>query len=164
MISKGHSWWWSKWNATGMYFSYLHNLHHLLGKEWTVTKIMFLLTIKCKKLWLWHMISFLNIYLVLAAWVVVVACRIFQNLHCGGRAPECMCSVVVALGLSCPEICGILVPQPGMKPMSPALEGRILTTGPPGKSWHMLLKVRMYAHKYYLMKKTWQLVHLPFIL
>ena len=77
------------------------------------------------------MISFLNIYLVLAAWVVVVACRIFQNLHCGGRAPECMCSVVVALGLSCPEICGILVPQPGMKPMSPALEGRILTTGLP---------------------------------
>ena len=30
--------------------------------------------------------------------------------------------------------CGILVPQPGMEPMSPALEGRFLTTGPPGKS------------------------------
>ena len=63
-----------------------------------------------------------------------MACRIFQNLYCGGRAPEGMCSVVVELGLGCPEIFGILVPQPGMKPMSPALEGRILTTGPPGKS------------------------------
>ena len=30
--------------------------------------------------------------------------------------------------------CGILVPQPGIKPASPALEGRFLTTGPPGKS------------------------------
>ena len=30
--------------------------------------------------------------------------------------------------------CGILVPPPGMEPMSPALEGRFLTTGPPGKS------------------------------
>ena len=30
--------------------------------------------------------------------------------------------------------CGILVPQQGIKPVSPALEGRILTTGPPRKS------------------------------
>ena len=30
--------------------------------------------------------------------------------------------------------CGILVPQPGIKPASPALEGRFLTTGPPEKS------------------------------
>ena len=30
--------------------------------------------------------------------------------------------------------CGILVPWPGIKPTSPALEGRFLTTGPPGKS------------------------------
>ena len=36
--------------------------------------------------------------------------------------------------LSCPTACGILVLQPGIEPMSPALEGRFLTTGPPGKS------------------------------
>ena len=30
--------------------------------------------------------------------------------------------------------CGILVPQPGIKPTSPVLEGGFLTTGPPGKS------------------------------
>ena len=32
------------------------------------------------------------------------------------------------------EACGILTPQPGIKPAPPALEGRVLTTGPPGKS------------------------------
>ena len=33
-------------------------------------------------------------------------------------------------------VCGIslTVPQPGIEPASPALEGRFLTTGPPGKS------------------------------
>ena len=44
-------------------------------------------------------------------------------------------SLVVAHGLSCPAPCGILVPKPGMEPESPALEGRFLTTGLPGKSW-----------------------------
>ena len=32
------------------------------------------------------------------------------------------------------EVCGILVPPPGIEPSSPSLEGRLLTTGPPGKS------------------------------
>ena len=37
-----------------------------------------------------------------------------------------------------PEACGILVPRPGIKPTPPALEGGVLTTGPPGEScqWH----------------------------
>ena len=35
---------------------------------------------------------------------------------------------------SCPVACEILVPQPGVKPTSPALEGGFSTTGPPGKS------------------------------
>ena len=29
--------------------------------------------------------------------------------------------------------CGILVPQPGIKPAAPAWQGGFLTTGPPGK-------------------------------
>ena len=33
-----------------------------------------------------------------------------------------------------PEACGSLAPQPGIEPASPALEGKVLTTGPPGKS------------------------------
>ena len=43
-------------------------------------------------------------------------------------------SLVAMSGLSFPVACGILVPQSGTEPVSPALEGRFLTTGPPGKS------------------------------
>ena len=32
------------------------------------------------------------------------------------------------------KACGFLVPQPGIKPVSPSLEAKVLTTGPPGKS------------------------------
>ena len=38
------------------------------------------------------------------------------------------------------EACGILAPRPGIEPASPALEGEVLTTGPPGKSqmrWYL---------------------------
>ena len=41
-----------------------------------------------------------------------------------------MDSVVVTLGLSCSEACGIL-PGPGVESMSPPLAGGLLTTGPP---------------------------------
>ena len=51
------------------------------------------------------------------------------GLHCGMWA-----SVVAVCGLSCPTAHGILVPQPGIEPTSPALEGGFLTTGPPGRS------------------------------
>ena len=43
-------------------------------------------------------------------------------------------SLVVVHGLSWPMVRRILVPQPGIKPASPALEGRFFTTEPPGKS------------------------------
>ena len=32
------------------------------------------------------------------------------------------------------EAYGILAPRPGIEPTPPALEGEVLTTGPPGKS------------------------------
>ena len=60
---------------------------------------------------------------------------------CGAWAPERVGSVVVARGLSCPVACGIFVPSPGIEPTPPALEGRFLTTGPPGKSPIPLLMV-----------------------
>ena len=44
------------------------------------------------------------------------------------------CSLFAVCWLSCPMTCGILVPWLGIEPLSPALEGRFLTTGPPGKS------------------------------
>ena len=42
-------------------------------------------------------------------------------------------------GLSCPEVCGILVPWSGIEPMSPAMEGGFLTPGPPRKSPAMMM-------------------------
>ena len=33
----------------------------------------------------------------------------------------------------CQEVCGILVPQPGIELEPPALEREVLVTGPPGK-------------------------------
>ena len=42
-----------------------------------------------------------------------------------------------ALVFGC-ESCGILAPQPGIEPTPPALEGEVLTIGPPGKSQTLL--------------------------
>ena len=54
--------------------------------------------------------------------------------RCGAWAPECLGSVVAVLCLSCPVVCGILIPRPAIEPVSPALEGGFSTAGPPGKS------------------------------
>ena len=43
-------------------------------------------------------------------------------------------SVVAMHRPSCPVACGVSVPQPEIKLMSPALEGEFLTTGPLGKT------------------------------
>ena len=40
------------------------------------------------------------------------------------------------------EPCGILAPQPGIEPAPPALEGEVLTTGPPGKSLYSVLEYK----------------------
>ena len=34
---------------------------------------------------------------------------------------------------------GILVPQPGIEPAPPALEGKVLTPGPPRKFWEHII-------------------------
>ena len=63
--------------------------------------------------------------LVVANGIFIASCKIF---HCSMQA-----SVIGACGLGCSLPCGILVPQLGIEPMSPALQG-FLTTWPPGKS------------------------------
>ena len=40
----------------------------------------------------------------------------------------------IVVELSCPVVCGILVPGPGVKATSLMLEGEFLITGPPRKS------------------------------
>ena len=47
----------------------------------------------------------------------------------------------MAHGLSYPVARGIIVPQPGIEPASPALEGRFFTAEPPGKSQDWLLSL-----------------------
>ena len=42
------------------------------------------------------------------------------------------------------EACGMLAPRPGIEPTPPALEGKVLTTGPPGKSLKVsLIKLQL---------------------
>ena len=90
---------------------------------------------------------FSSFYFIFLFWLCWVSFVVWGSLlwhavfSCGVRAslgvawgPAHTSSVVVALGLSCFAACGMLVPQPGIKPESPALECRFLTTGPPGKS------------------------------
>ena len=48
-------------------------------------------------------------------------------------------SLVVVCRFSCSMACGSLVPQPGIEPISPTLQGEFLTTGPPGKFFYTLL-------------------------
>ena len=65
--------------------------------------------------------------------------------------------VVVAHRLSCPVACGILIPRPGIEPMSPALEGWFLTTGPPGKSQMLsIFSCACWPFVYLLWKNVYQ--------
>ena len=59
-----------------------------------------------------------------------------QDLHCIMQDLSLwrVGSVVVVCRLSCSIACGIFVPLPGFEPISPTLQGRFLTTGPPRKS------------------------------
>jgi len=86
-------------------------------------------------------VHFKTIYLFLAASGL---CLGTWALHCGTWASLYLWlegSVVVVWGFSCPAARGILVPRPGIEPMSPSLEGGFLTTGPPRKS---LFKKRIF--------------------
>ena len=49
-------------------------------------------------------------------------------------------SVTISLRFFGRKACGILAPRPGIEPTPPALEGEVLTTGPPGKSLSVHLK------------------------
>ena len=69
-----------------------------------------------------------------ARWLWCVGLSLQWLLCRGAQALELTGSVVVAHGLSCPETCGIFIPRPGIKSVSPSLAGRFLTTGPPGES------------------------------
>ena len=66
-------------------------------------------------------------YVCVAA--LVLCCSIRALSSCSEGA-----SLAAAHRLSCPAACRILVPPPGIKPTSSALEGELLATGPSRKS------------------------------
>ena len=51
------------------------------------------------------------------------------------------------------KVCRILAPGPGIEPLSSALEGKVLTTGPPGKSLNFKV-MNFMSQEFYLNKKT----------
>ena len=80
-------------------------------------------------------------------WVFLAVCGRPPVVESHARASRCsgfsLCrapalgtqaSAVVVPRLSCSKPCRILVPRLGIKPTSPALAGRVLTAGSPGKS------------------------------
>ena len=75
---------------------------------------------------------FFTIYLFIwLCQVLVAARRLFVAVR---GLPRCGTQALEHAGLVAPLTCGFLVPRPGIEPASPALEGRFLTTRPPGKS------------------------------
>ena len=54
------------------------------------------------------------------------------------------------------EACGIPAPRPGIEPASPALEGEVLTTGPPGKSQDKSFKIHVLQNSNWLVgPRSW---------
>ena len=75
------------------------------------------------------------------------------GLSCGMQDLWLWCadSLISAHRLRSSAACGIIVPQPWFEPLSPALQGRFLTTGPPGKS--------LYFHSCSLSTSTYTQAH-----
>ena len=53
------------------------------------------------------------------------------------------------------EACGVLAPWPGIEPTPPALEGKVLTTGPPGKRPTDVIKLGILRWGSYLGLSGW---------
>ena len=43
------------------------------------------------------------------------------------------------------------LPEAGIEPVSSALAGEVLTTGPPGKSWIDLFLIQIFPKQYYIL-------------
>ena len=52
------------------------------------------------------------------------------------------------------KACGILAPLPGIEPAPRALEGEVLTTGPPGKSLYGLVLIIQFYPPLFSSKKS----------
>ena len=88
-----------------------------------------------------------------------------SGLSCGtwDLSLQLLDSLVAVVRLSCSLACGILVPQQGFKPVCPALQGRLLTSGPPGKSPEYLLNATIDKAKYFYPRSASQVLFCPFL-
>ena len=64
----------------------------------------------------------------------------------------CFCFMFWCFGC---EVRGILAPQPGIQPAPPALEGKVVTTGLPGKSLAVVIPVEN-RQPIYMQSDSWQ--------
>ena len=74
-------------------------------------------------------------------WVFIEACRLCF-VAWGFSTWDIWASIVVAHGFSCLLECGIFIPQPGIDPTPPVLEGRFFTIEPLEKSLEHLLSIK----------------------
>ena len=88
--------------------------------QWGVNQLPIRMTLQ----FLFYFKNLLSLFL----WKIFVSFWLYQVLVVVCRL--CSCGARTLL----PVACGILVLGPGIKPVLPALEGRFLTSGPPGKS------------------------------
>ena len=74
-------------------------------------------------------------YSLVSALLIAVPSLVWEHRLQGAQASEvaCLASAVVVHRLSCHMAGRILVPRPGIKHLSSALQGGFLTTGPPTK-------------------------------
>ena len=90
-------------------------------------------------IWLHQFLVVTHRFFIAPDGIFVVVCGLSSCAGCVGSAvvacgfQNTQASVVAEGGLGCSIVCGILVPQPGIQPMYPALQGGSLTAGPPGK-------------------------------
>ena len=100
----------------------MRKYHKLLGepKSWQFVE---------KNDYKWYLFMSLSFYF----WLHLICGT--QDCHCIVQELLLQCTdyTFVANRLQCAVGCGILVPRPGIKPTSSALQGRFLTTGPPRK-------------------------------
>ena len=74
----------------------------------------------------------------------------------GARMPSWLMNLWAAVrGLSCFESCGILVPWPGIKPVSHALQGRFLTAEPTGKSPSVIVISHVFISLFLFSETIW---------
>ena len=96
------------------------------------TVVFFLINYIFYYFWLhWVFVAVTGLSLVAASRTTLCGCSARAS-HCGGFS--CRARTLESLGFnSCVAACGV-IPEAGIKPMSSALAGGFLTTGPPGKS------------------------------